>query len=67
MTPAQYTAALRKLGLTVASKATAETLGVAIRQSMRYASGEQPVSAPVAKLLRAMVKWKLDPEAVREL
>ena len=67
MKPEEYLRALKRLGLTVASKRTAEVLGIAVRQSMRYGSGEQPVSAPIAKLLRAMVKWKLDPDEVREL
>lgn len=43
MTPTQYNQALARLGLTPASKATATALGVSVRTSQRYASGETPI------------------------
>jgi hypothetical protein len=56
MTPVAYKAALARLGLTPASRATAERLGVGIRSSQRYASGERPVPKPVQNLLNEMLK-----------
>lgn len=55
MTTHQYLAALKKLGLTRAGKATAETLGLTLRQCQRYAAGD-PVPEPIAKLLRLMIE-----------
>ncbi len=40
MTTAQYLAALKKLGLTSHGKATAEALGVSVRQLSYYAEGK---------------------------
>lgn len=56
MTPAAYRAALARLGLSHASKETAERLGVGIRSSQRYASGERRIPKPVQKLLNEMLK-----------
>jgi hypothetical protein len=53
MTANQYTATLAKLNLTPYSAAS--LLGISIRQSHRYASGEQPVKETVAILLRLML------------
>lgn len=53
MTPQQYTAQLRKLGLTTA--AAAPVLGILRRQSFRYAAGDAPVPEVVSKLIRALV------------
>lgn len=50
MTSLQYQAAVKKLGHTPYS--VAAVLGISIRQSHRYASGEQTVAEPVAKLIR---------------
>jgi hypothetical protein len=50
MTTKQYLAALKKLGLTPASKRTAELLGIGVRQAQNYAAGA-PVSGTVALLL----------------
>jgi hypothetical protein len=55
MSPEQYLRALHKLGLTVASKATAETLGITVRQSLRYASGENAIPKMMAKLLACLI------------
>jgi hypothetical protein len=55
MTTKQYLAALKKLGLTPASKATAAALGISLRHGQRIAAGA-PVPAPVALLLRAKIE-----------
>jgi len=52
MTPRQYHEALKELGLTVASQRTAKLLGVNIRQSQRYASGDAEVPEAVERLLQ---------------
>lgn len=49
MTTKQYLHALEKLGLTPYSAAS--VLGISLRQSHRYASGEQKVKPSVALLL----------------
>jgi hypothetical protein len=51
MTTEQYLRALKRLGLTTASKATAAILGLSIRQLIRISNGDSPVPEPVAKLL----------------
>lgn len=51
MTTEQYLRALKKLGLTPSGKATAEALGVSVRQCQKYAAGEVLVPPTVAKLL----------------
>ena len=56
MTKTQYLQALKKLDLTPAGKATAEALGLSLRQCQRLASGDSPVPETVAKLLRMMVR-----------
>lgn len=58
MTPVQYRIALARLGLTPASQATAQRLGVGIRSSQRYASGERRVPKPIENLLNEMLKQK---------
>jgi len=52
MTPRQYHEALKELGLTVASQRTAKLLGVNIRQSQRYASGDAEVPEAIERLLQ---------------
>jgi hypothetical protein len=54
MTPAQYRAALARLGSSVASKATASALGITIRTSQKYASGELPVPQPIVVILKLL-------------
>lgn len=49
MTAPQYNAALAKLDLT--PYGAARVLGISLRQSHRYASGEQPIKETIAKLL----------------
>lgn len=63
MTPTQYKAAIKALGL--AQEAAGVWLGIGKRTSQGYALGEYPVPEPVAKLLRLCVKMNLKPEDVR--
>jgi hypothetical protein len=63
MTPTQYKAALKALGLS--QERAGDWLGIGRRTSQGYALGEYPVPEPVAKLLRLCVKMKLDPEDVK--
>lgn len=58
MTTAQYLAAIQKLGLTRAGKATAQALGVTVRAVQGYAAGGK-IPEPVAKLLRCYVEHGL--------
>jgi len=51
MTTAQYLKTLKRLKLTPAGKATAEALGLSLRQCIRIANGQAPVPEPVALLL----------------
>jgi hypothetical protein len=51
MTTKQYLAALKKLGLTPASKATAAALGVSLRQAQYYAAGK-PIPETIAIILQ---------------
>jgi hypothetical protein len=59
MTPQQYLAALRKLGLPPYGQATCAALGLRPRQIARMASGESPVKATVALLLRMYLRHGL--------
>jgi hypothetical protein len=52
-----YIDALRKLDLTPYSAAKTGVLGIGLRQSMRFASGEQPVSRPVELLLLMYLRY----------
>lgn len=52
MNTAQYLKALRALDLTPSGKATAEALGLSVRQCQRLAAGETEIPVTVAKLLR---------------
>jgi hypothetical protein len=61
MTKTQYCKALAELNLTPYS--AARVLGISLRQSHRYASGEQPVKATVALLLQAYLRHGLPVEA----
>jgi hypothetical protein len=62
MTPTQYRTAIAALGLS--QERAGLWLGIGKRTSQGYALGEYPVPGPTAKLLRLMVKLKLDPEDV---
>lgn len=59
MTVKQYLAALKKLGLTPSGKATAEALGLTVRQCQRFASGEQDVPRPIVLLLAMYLRHGL--------
>lgn len=54
MSPAQYVAGLKKLGLTPST--CGKHLGISNATSFRYSSGSHPIPAVVAKLIRALVK-----------
>ncbi len=53
MTAKEYNEALRKLGLSV--YASPKVLGISLRQSQRYSSGEQAVAQPIANHLRLLM------------
>jgi hypothetical protein len=53
MTTKQYLAALKLLGLTPSGRATAQALGLSLRQCQRIAAGESEVPGSVAKLIEA--------------
>lgn len=57
MTTQQYLTALKKLGLTPASKITATALGYSVRNLQRFAAGA-PVSARLALLLESLLERK---------
>lgn len=61
MTPTQYKAAIKALGLS--QERAGEWLGVSPRTSQNYAAKGPP--EPVAKLLRLCIKLKLNPEDVK--
>jgi hypothetical protein len=52
----KFKAALKELGLTVASQRTAKVLGVGVRHCQRLAAGEQAVPRPVEILLEVYRK-----------
>ena len=58
MTQKQYLQALKKLGLTPASKQTAAMLGVSLRQAQYYAAGS-PIPQTVALLIAAYLRHGL--------
>lgn len=61
MTPTQYKAAIKALGLS--QERAGDWLGVSARTGQNYAAKGPP--EPVAKLLRLMIKLKLKPEDVK--
>jgi hypothetical protein len=62
MNAAQFNAALTELGLNQVSAAS--FLGLSVRTTHGYANGFD-IPVPIAKLLRVMVRLKLDPADVR--
>ena len=62
MTPNQYRAAIKVLGLS--QHRAGDFLGIGHRTSQGYALGEQSVPEHIAKLLRLMIKLELKPEDV---
>ena len=63
MTPTQYKAAIRALGLS--QHRAADWLGIGKRTSQGFALGEYAVPEPIAKLLRLCIKLKLSPDDVK--
>lgn len=63
MTPNQYRAAIKALGLS--QERAGVWLGISPRASQGYALGEHDIPEPTAMLLRLMIKLKLNPEDVR--
>jgi hypothetical protein len=61
MTTKKYLSAIHKLGLTPSGSATAEALGLSLRQIQRIAAGTAPVPEPVALLLTAYLRFGLPP------
>jgi DNA-binding transcriptional regulator YiaG len=61
MTPKQYKTIIEQLGLS--QERAGEWLGVSARTGQNYAAKGPP--EPVAKLLRLMVRLKLNPEDVK--
>lgn len=59
MTPTQYKAALKVLGLS--QHRAADWLGFSRRSSQDYALGKYPVPEPVAKLLRLILRSHKEP------
>lgn len=62
MTPAQYRAAIAKLGLS--QEAAGVFMGRSDRQGQRWAAGDA-IPESVAKLLRLMVRLGIKPEDVK--
>lgn len=63
MTPAQYRAAIAKLGLS--QERAGLWLGLSPRQGQRYASGEAEIPEPVAKLLRLVIRLGMPTDDVQ--
>jgi hypothetical protein len=62
MTPTQYKAAIKSLGLS--QERAGDWLGIGRRTSQSYALGEYSVPEPIAKLLRLCARLKLSPDDV---
>jgi transcriptional regulator with XRE-family HTH domain len=65
MTKTEFKRALKALGLSVVGSRHA--LGVSKRATQRYASGEQDIPPPVAKLLRLALRYKISADDLRKL
>ncbi len=63
MTPTQYKAAIKVLGLS--QHRAADWLGIGRRTSQDHALGKSRVPEPTAKLLRLMIRLELKPEQVK--
>lgn len=62
MTSKQYVAALKRLGLTPASKHTAARLGLTLSQIQKIAAGRSPVTDQLALLLAMYLRHGLPEE-----
>jgi hypothetical protein len=58
----QYKAAIKALGLS--QERAGLWLGVSPRSSRGWATDEHPIPEPVAKLLRLVIRLKIDPKDV---
>jgi transcriptional regulator with XRE-family HTH domain len=65
MTPAQYAAAIERLGLS--QRKAGAFLGIDERQSRRWIAGEARVQESADKLLLLMIGLKLTPEEADEI
>lgn len=65
MTTPQYLACLRKLGVT--NWGAHKVVGISPAQAMKLANGTCPPSRPVAKLLRVMLRHRVEPSEVEGL
>lgn len=63
MTPTQYKAAIKSLSLS--QERAGDWLGIGRRTSQGYAIGEYPVPEPTAKLLRLVIRLKINPQDVK--
>jgi hypothetical protein len=63
VTPTQYRAAIKALGLS--QERAGDWLGIGRRTSQSYALGETRIPEPVSKLLRIMIELKLKPENMK--
>lgn len=63
MTPKQYAEAIERLGLS--QRAAGKFLGVDERTSRKWIAGDSRIPESAAKLLRLMVRLKLNPDEVR--
>lgn len=55
MSGADYRAHLARLQILPVTSAAAELLGISVRMSRYYASGQKPIPEKIAKLLRLLV------------
>lgn len=62
MTPDQYRAAIARLGYS--QEAAGRALGLSERTGQAYATGETKIPEPVAKLLRAAIRFKFKLEDI---
>lgn len=63
MTPTQYKAAIKAMGLS--QEGSGAWLGLSKRMGQGYATGEYTIPEPVAKLLRLCVRLKLKVDEVK--
>ena len=64
MTNAQYRKLLEHLGLNIVE--AGRVLGISPRQAQRYAA-KDAIPAPIAKLVRLMAEYNIDPKHVEAL
>jgi energy-coupling factor transporter ATP-binding protein EcfA2 len=62
MKPKEYNEALEKIGLN--QLAAGRVFGLSPRQAQRFALGESPITRPVAKLVKLILKRKVTVEQV---